>query len=47
LGDSRDSSLLAQLERELGVRLPEEYWSGLAAHESVVLTGPKTYQGTG
>jgi hypothetical protein len=41
LSGSRDLSPLAQLERELGVRLPAEYWNGLAAHERVVLTGPK------
>jgi hypothetical protein len=41
MSDSHDLSPLAQLERELGVRLPAEYWNGLAAHERVVLTGPK------
>jgi len=40
MSDSRDLSPLVQLERELGVRLPEEYWNGLAAHERVVLAGP-------
>jgi hypothetical protein len=40
MSDARDLSPLGELERELGVRLPEEYWNGLAAHERVVLTGP-------
>jgi len=33
-------STLAQLERDLGVRLPAEYWNGLAAHERLLLAGP-------
>lgn len=40
LNDARDVSPLAQLERELGVRLAAEYWNGLAADERLVVAGP-------
>ena len=40
MSDPRDVSALARLERELGVRLPAEYWNGLAAHRRQVLAGP-------
>lgn len=40
MSDPRDLSALARLERELGVRLPAEYWNGLAADTRLVLAGP-------
>jgi len=41
LSDPRDLSPLAQIERELGVRLPAEYRAGLAAEARVVVAGPR------
>lgn len=40
MSDARDNSPLAKIERELGVRLPVEYWNGLAADAGVVVSGP-------
>jgi hypothetical protein len=40
LSDARHSSPLARIERLLGVRLPAEYWNGLAADARVVVAGP-------
>ena len=40
MSDPCDFSALARLERELGVRLPAEYWNGLAAGARLVLAGP-------
>src|SRR4029077_5898076 len=40
LNDARDVSPLGRIERELGVRLPAEYWNGLAADERLVVAGP-------
>ena len=41
MSDPRDLDPLAELERELGVRLPAEYRNGFAARERVVVTGTK------
>ena len=41
LRDPRDRTPLAQIENELGVRLPAEYWDGLAADARVVVAGPQ------
>jgi hypothetical protein len=40
LNGARDESPLAQIERKFGVRLPAEYWNGLAAAERLVVAGP-------
>ena len=40
MNDARDVSPLGRIERELGVRLPAEYWNGLAADERLVVAGP-------
>ena len=40
MSDPCDLSALALLERELGARLPAEYWNGLAADTRLVLAGP-------
>jgi hypothetical protein len=41
LNGARDESLLARIERELGVSLPAAYWNGLAAGERLVVAGPR------
>jgi hypothetical protein len=41
VGDPHDTSPLARLESDLGVRMPAEYWDGLAADARVVVAGPR------
>jgi hypothetical protein len=36
-----DASALTGIERELGIRLPTEYWNGLAADDRLVVAGPR------
>ncbi|HSR84890.1 MAG TPA: SMI1/KNR4 family protein [Streptosporangiaceae bacterium] len=42
MSEPRDWGPLAQIENELGVRLPVEYRDGLAADGRVVVAGPQT-----
>jgi hypothetical protein len=45
LSGARDESPLARIEREFGIRLPAEYWTGLAADERLVVAGPGQGEG--